>query len=159
QSRSTKQSRGVAIYRHRNGKPCAQMALRRAGLETYDIGTVITGGSYPAIGSPCIASPIAASLGIEAPSFDLNSACSTFFTQLKALSMWQKELIPDFVLIVQPENLTRMVDYRDRNTAVLMGDCSTAAVVSLRVPGPVAADRIAYHTSPDGWQKVVAYSG
>jgi 3-oxoacyl-[acyl-carrier-protein] synthase-3 len=73
--------------------------------------------------------------------------------------MWQQELTPEFVLIVQPENLTRMVNYEDRNTAVLMGDCSTAAVVSLRAPGAVSVNHIAHRTSPAGWEKVVAYSG
>jgi len=141
------------------GARAGRMALARAGLAPRDIGMVISGGSYPAIGSPGMACPIAASLGIDAPSFDLNSACSTFFTQLKVLSMWQQELTPEFILIVQPENLTRMVDYSDRNTAVLMGDCSTAAVVSLRVPGPVSVGRLIHRTDPTAWDKVRAYSG
>jgi 3-oxoacyl-[acyl-carrier-protein] synthase III len=159
-NRDPRSNREASLYSDvETGRRAAQMALTRAGLEPRDVGMVISGGSYPTIGSPGVACPIAAALGIEAPSFDLNSACSTFFTQLRVVSMWQKELTADFVLLVQPENLTRMVDYRDRNTAVLMGDCSTAAVVSLRVPSAVAVDRIVQRTSPAGWERVVAYTG
>jgi len=141
------------------GVRAARMALRLAGVAPQQIGMVISGGSYPTIAVPGLACPIAASLGIEAPSFDLNAACSTFFAQLRMADMWQTELSPEFVLIVQPENLTRMVNYADRNTAVLMGDCSTAAVISSRVPARVVIDRIVQRTSPAGWDKIHTYSG
>ena len=141
------------------GVRAAQIALRQAGIEAGQIGLVISGGSYPTIAVPGLACPIAAALGIEVPSFDLNAACSTFFTQLHTIDMWQKERSPEFVLIVQPENLTRMVNYTDRNTAVLMGDCSTAAVISSRVPSRVTIDRIVHQTSPAGWEKIRTYSG
>jgi 3-oxoacyl-[acyl-carrier-protein] synthase-3 len=38
------------------------------------------------------------------------------------------------VLLVQPENMTRCVDFTDRSTAVLFGDATSAAVVSTKVP-------------------------
>ena len=43
---------------------------------------------------------------------------------------------PDFVLVVNPENSTRVVNYADRNSCVLWGDASSAAVLSPRIPGP-----------------------
>lgn len=159
-NRDPRGTREASLYTDvETGIRAAQMALSRAGLEPRDIGMVITGGSYPAIASPALACLIAASLGVEVPSFDLNSACCTFFAQLNVVTMWQKELTPDFVLIVQPENLTRMVNYDDRNTAVLIGDCSTAAVVSLRVPSLVSMDRLVLRTNPSGWDKACAYPG
>jgi 3-oxoacyl-[acyl-carrier-protein] synthase-3 len=47
----------------------------------------------------------------------------------------QPERLPDFVLLVVPEGMTRTVDYADRGTAVLWGDGAAAAVVSTREPG------------------------
>jgi hypothetical protein len=55
-----------------------------------------------------------AELGIEAPCFDLNSACSSFVVQLWTLSHMDTRRLPDFILLVQPENLTRTVDYTDK---------------------------------------------
>jgi 3-oxoacyl-[acyl-carrier-protein] synthase-3 len=159
-NRDPRSNRESSLYSDvETGCRAAQMAIQRAGIEVREIGMVIAGGSYPEIAAPGMACPIAATLGVKAPAFDLNSACSTFFTQLKVVSMWAKEVTPDFVLIVQPENLTRMVDYCDRNTAVLMGDCSTAAVVSLRVAGAAIVDHIVQRTDAAGWKKVLAYTG
>jgi 3-oxoacyl-[acyl-carrier-protein] synthase-3 len=42
--------------------------------------------------------------------------------------------LPPFVLVVNPENTTRAVDYADRRTAVLWGDGTSAAIVSTQEP-------------------------
>src|SRR5262249_1501921 len=62
-----------------------QMALHRAGLQPSDIGMVIAGGSAPRMGAPGEASLIAERVGISAPCFDVNAACSTFGVQLRVL--------------------------------------------------------------------------
>jgi 3-oxoacyl-[acyl-carrier-protein] synthase-3 len=102
------------------------MALRRANLEISNIGMVVAGGSAPRMGSPAEACLIAARLGMAVPCLDINSACSTFAVQMRLLS--QMSDLPDYVLVVNLENLTRTVDYTDRSTAVLIGDCTSAAV-------------------------------
>jgi 3-oxoacyl-[acyl-carrier-protein] synthase-3 len=133
----------------------AAMALDRARLNISDIGLVIAGGSAPRFGAPAEACAIAARLGISVPAFDLNSACSTFAVQMRVLMQFQPDLLPDYVLLVNPENLTRAVDYSDRSTAVLIGDCTSAAIVSARVPGPARVITSFQHTDPAGWEKVV----
>lgn len=98
---------------------------------------------------------IAAELGIQVPSFDLNSACSSFAAQLHFLASMKPETLPDYVLVVNPENNTRVVDYRDRSTAVLWGDASTAAIVSPRIPAPMRLIRSTTGTDPAGHEKVM----
>jgi 3-oxoacyl-[acyl-carrier-protein] synthase-3 len=134
------------------------MALERAGLEPANIGMVIVGGSAPRMGSPAEACLIADRLDTVVPAFDINSACSTWAVQLHALSMMNTESLPDFVLIVNPENLTRTVDYSDRRNAVLMGDCTTAAIVSSRVPSAIRIRQTTMETDPSGWRKVTIAS-
>jgi 3-oxoacyl-[acyl-carrier-protein] synthase-3 len=65
------------------------------------------------------------------------------------------EALPDFVLLVQPENTTRVVDYNDRANCVLWGDGTAAAVVSARVPARLAVDQTSLASNPAGWDKVV----
>jgi len=137
------------------GAAAARAALDRAGLKPEDIGLVISGSSAPDHVSPSEAAVIAAKLGIEAPCFDLNSACTSFGMQIFFLFRMKPEALPPFILAVQPENLTRTVDYSDRNTAVLFGDGSSAAVLSAAVPAPVAVVSCDACSKPSSWDKVV----
>src|SRR5262245_32890566 len=108
----------AALYTNAaTGALAARMAIERAGLTAKDIGLVISGSSAPSICSPAEACSVAAELGLEVPAFDLNSACATFIAQLWNVSMMNPHRAPDFILLVQPENLTRIVDYNDRTNA------------------------------------------
>jgi 3-oxoacyl-[acyl-carrier-protein] synthase III len=64
------------------------------------------------------------------------------------------EKLPDFILVVNPENSTRVVDYRDRSSCILWGDCSTAAVLSPRVIGPWKVAETMLRGDPKGAEKV-----
>lgn len=134
------------------GRQAALHALERAGLEPKDIGMVIAGTCTPEMAIPSEAARIAAALGIEAPAFDIASACSTFGTQLHMLQA--NGALPDFVLVVNPENNTRALDYRDRASAVLLGDGTAATVVSSRVPSRLRVVSTSIGGSPAGWSEV-----
>jgi 3-oxoacyl-[acyl-carrier-protein] synthase-3 len=126
----------AALYSNAEmGRRAAELAIARAGITRSDIGLIIAGGSAPDTASPAEACNIARALGMEIPAFDVNSACSSFFAQLYVLSLMQPERLPDFVLLVVPEGMTRTVDYADRGSAALWGDGAAAAVVSTREPG------------------------
>jgi 3-oxoacyl-[acyl-carrier-protein] synthase-3 len=122
----------------KSGAAAARMAIGRAGISTDAIGLVISGSSAPDMLTPAEAAMIADELGIEAPCFDLNSACTTFGMQIDFLSRMTATALPLYVLLVNPENITRSIDYTDRGTAVLFGDGSTAAVVSKTIPSPMS---------------------
>jgi 3-oxoacyl-[acyl-carrier-protein] synthase-3 len=116
------------------GAAAARLAIERAGISAADIGLVISGSSAPDTLTPAEAAMIAAQLNIDAPCFDLNSACTTFGMQIDFLNRMMASALPPYILLVTPENMTRSIDYSDRSSAVLFGDGSAAAVVSATIP-------------------------
>ncbi|HLZ18074.1 MAG TPA: ketoacyl-ACP synthase III [Smithellaceae bacterium] len=132
----------------------ARMALERASLKLQDIGMVIAGSSSPDNIAPAESSAVAASLGIDVPSFDMNSACSSFGMQINFLSKMNPDALPPYVLVVDSETLTKTVDYSDRAAAVLFGDGSAAAIVSTKVPSRKMFVNCSYDSRPSGWEKV-----
>jgi 3-oxoacyl-[acyl-carrier-protein] synthase-3 len=141
------------------GQRAADAALARAGISRSDIGMVIAGGSGPDWQIPSEACTIANALEMEVPAIDINSACTSFYTQLYMLSLMQPDKLPDYVLLVVPESLTKTVDYNDRATAVLWGDGAAAAVVSTRHVGRAAVLGNTLESSPAGWDKVTVSRG
>ena len=137
------------------GKYAAEMAIARSGVEKSQIGLVIAGGCTPENSTPAEACAIAAELGITAPCIDLNSACTSFGAHIHFLTMLGGEDVPEFILIVQPENTTRTVDYADRRAAVLWGDGSSAAVVSTKISGKATVTSTTLSSDPSGWNKVI----
>jgi len=107
---------------------------------------------------PAEACSIAAELGIEGPCFDINSACATAAVQLSLLSRMMTTEGPDFILVVNPENNTRLIDFNDRRTAVLFGDASSAMVVSRRVPSRAVIRCQPAQSAPSEWMKIVSPS-
>jgi 3-oxoacyl-[acyl-carrier-protein] synthase-3 len=128
-------------------------ALSRAGLAPADIGMVISGGCTTDAAIPAEACRVAAALGIDAAAFDVGAACSSFGVQLHLLSSMAASL-PPYVLVVNPENTTRVVDYADRSTAVLWGDGTSAAIVSSSVPSRVRVVAATMASSPAGCDAV-----
>ncbi len=147
-SEASTHSRGQA------GAAAASMALQRAGLECSDIGMVVSGTSTPHYTIPAEASVTAAELGIDAPCLDINAACSTFLVQLAHLDAMDPVRTPAFILVVNPENYTHVVDYSDRRVAPLFGDGTSAAVVSVREPSKMSLESFDYGSRPDAWDKV-----
>lgn len=136
------------------GSFAAQMALKNANIDASQVGMVIAGGCSADLSTPAEACIIASRLGINSPAFDLNSACSSFGAQLYFLSLMQTEALPEFILLISPENNTRTVNYQDRRTAVLWGDGTSAALVSTRVPSQARVLFNTLQSEPAGWDKV-----
>jgi 3-oxoacyl-[acyl-carrier-protein] synthase III len=137
------------------GAAAARLALAQAGIAPGDVGLVISGSSAPDHVTPSEAATVAAELEIEAPCFDINAACSTFGVQLSFLSKMRPESLPPYVLVVNPESLTRCIDYSDRNTAVLFGDGSAAAVVSATIPSRLRLLDSDCASKPASWRKAI----
>lgn len=154
-NRDTRAAAEASVYTNaETAAHAARMAMKRAGVEASDIGMVISGSCSPQWTAPAEACTVAAELGIEALSVDVSSACSTFAAQLDYLNRAATDALPEFVLIVQPENNTRAVDYSDRRAAVIWGDASTAAVLSAKHPGRAKVTYTSLHSNPASWQKV-----
>ncbi|MDI6726210.1 MAG: ketoacyl-ACP synthase III [Smithellaceae bacterium] len=145
----------AALYNNaQTGAAAAMIAMERAKVHPKDIGLLISGSCTPDTLTPAESATIAAELGIEAPCFDLNSACSTFGMQINFLAAMKPQALPPYILLVHPENLTRSINYSDRNSAVLFGDGSSAAVVSAVVPSPKVIASCYGDSDPSSWTKV-----
>jgi 3-oxoacyl-[acyl-carrier-protein] synthase III len=136
-----------------------RMALERAGLEPSQIGMIVSGGCSPEMQIPADASRIANALGIGATCFDLQSACSSFASQIHVLNMMRPEALPDFVLVVNSEAFTHTIDYNDRRQAILFGDAASAAIVSSRVPAPTTITDTSFASDPSGQHQVIIPTG
>jgi 3-oxoacyl-[acyl-carrier-protein] synthase-3 len=146
----------AALYSNADlGAKAIELALERAGITAADIGMVVGGSCAPDTVSPAEACNIAAKAGIEAPSFDVNSACTSYLTGMHVLSMMRPEALPDYVLLVNTESMTRTIDYTDRSSAVLWGDGALAAVLSPRHTGRAQITGSIMDSSPAGAQKVL----
>jgi len=137
----------------------AKRALQMAGISAADVGLVIAGSSSCEHTAPAQACEIAARLMISAPCFDLNAACSSFAVQVHFLSHMESKSLPDYVLLVNPENSTRFVNYSDRSNSVLVGDGTTAAILSPRVPSAAKIKFSRMYCDPQGWDRVTVAAG
>jgi 3-oxoacyl-[acyl-carrier-protein] synthase-3 len=155
-NRDLRAAAGVTLYTTADlGSRAARMALERAGITAGEVGLVICGSSAPDSLSPADACNVARLLGIEVPAFDVNSACTSFLAQMHLLFLMDPARLPDFVLLVAPDSLTKTVDYSDRSAAVLWGDAGAAAVVSTRVPGRARILGTSLDSRPSGGESVV----
>lgn len=136
-----------------------ELALQRAGLTASQLGMVVSGGCSPEMQIPADSSRVANSLGIPATCFDLQSACSSFASQIHFLNQMRPEVLPDYVLVVNSETFTRSIDYSDRRQAVLFGDAATAAIVSSRVPAPAVISDTSFQSDPAGQHQITIPTG
>ena len=155
-----KESFKASLYSDaQTGAAAARMALERAGITPEDIGLVVAGSGTPEYSIPSCACMIAGELGISAPAYDVTSACATFAFQMHTLNSMHADTLPDYVLVVNVDNVTRAVDYNDRRSSVLFGDASAAVVISPRKKAPCAITYTTIHSDPSGWNKIYIPTG
>ncbi len=83
----------------------------------------------------------------KAAAMDISAACAGYIYGLVTAKQFIESNAYDYVLVVGVEKLTKIVDWTDRNTAVLFGDGAAAAVI-----GKVSDGRgiISYELGADG---------
>lgn len=80
---------------------------------------------------PSVANLLQARLGLEKiMAFDINAACSGFIYAMQLADKMIKSGSFRTALIVGAETLSRLTDWRDRNTCVLFGDGAGAMIIS-----------------------------
>ena len=65
----------------------------------------------------------------KAAAFDINAACTGFVYAMTIAQQFIETGYYRFVLIVSNEGLSRIIDWKDRNTSILFGDAAGAVVV------------------------------
>lgn len=108
----------------------ALKALNSAGLKPEDIDLIILSTSSPDALSPSTAVFVQKKIGaFNAACFDISAACAGFIYALNIASQFIKTGQSKAVLVIGAEVLSKVTDWTDRNTCVLFGDGSGAAVL------------------------------
>ena len=109
----------------------ARAALADAGVDAADLDLIIcctVTGDQP---FPATACRIGADLGAKrAGGFDIGAACSGFLYGLQVGAQFIATGAMRNVLVVGAETLSRILDYKDRNTCVLFGDGAGAVLLT-----------------------------
>lgn len=108
----------------------ARKALAMAGVKAEEIDLIILGTVTPDFPFPATACIVQHEIGaVNAAAFDLSAACSGFIYGLSIADKYIRCGEAKKVLVIGAEVLSRVVDWSDRNTCILFGDGSGAAVV------------------------------
>lgn len=108
----------------------ARKALKMAGIRPEDVDMIICGTVTPDMPFPAAATFVQAKLGAtHAACFDISAACAGSIYALAIGDSFVKSGAAKTVLVIGAELLTRIVDWKDRNTAVLFGDGAGAMVL------------------------------
>ncbi len=108
----------------------AQRALEASGTSALDIDLIIVATVVPDMPFPATACLVQHKLGAKnAAAFDLEAACSGFLYGMAVGIQFVACGMYDRVLVIGAETLSRITDFEDRNTCVLMGDGAGAAVL------------------------------
>jgi 3-oxoacyl-[acyl-carrier-protein] synthase-3 len=136
-------------------KPWELLQQRHASSEKLQPETVICGTSIPDFDIPANACSIAGHLGLEATSFDVNSACSSFVAGLHVANSLIKSEACQSAALFQIERYSTRMDFNDRRSCILFGDGSAASLVEADrgQPGFEVIDTI-LESSPAGFQNV-----
>ena len=114
----------------------AKVAIEDAGIDVSDIDFVIVGTTTPDLIFPNIATLIQHRLGIPAcTAFSLEAACTGFIYALTTTDKFIKAGGTKCALVIGAECITKLVDWKDRNTCVLFGDGAGAIVVGASSDG------------------------
>lgn len=108
----------------------AVQAIANANLTAEDIDLIIVATVTPDAPFPSVACVIQERLGaVNAAAMDLGAACAGFIYGVVTAKQFIDSGAYKHVLVVGSEKLSKITDWKDRNTAVLFGDGAGAVVV------------------------------
>jgi len=109
----------------------AMNALEDAGVTPEEIDLILVATVTPDTPFPSVACMIQDRLGAKnAAAMDLGAACAGFMYALISGSQYIETGSYEKILIVGVDKLSKITDWNDRNTCVLLGDGAGAAVLS-----------------------------
>jgi 3-oxoacyl-[acyl-carrier-protein] synthase III len=108
----------------------SRRALAMAGVKAEELDLIILGTVTPDFPFPATSCIVQHEIGASnAAAFDLSAACSGFIFGLSIADKYIRTGEAKKVLVIGAEVLSRVVDWTDRNTCILFGDGSGAAVI------------------------------
>jgi 3-oxoacyl-[acyl-carrier-protein] synthase-3 len=108
----------------------ARVALNDAGLKPSDIDLVLVGTTTPDLIFPNVACLVQEKLGIAGcPAFSVEAACSGFVYGLVVADQFIRVGQAKRALVIGAETMSRIIDWKDRETCVLFGDGAGAVIL------------------------------
>jgi 3-oxoacyl-[acyl-carrier-protein] synthase-3 len=105
-------------------------AIESSGIDKHKIDLLIVATVTSDYAFPGVANLLQARLKLDnITAFDINAACSGFIYAMQIADKMIKSGAFKYALIVGAEVLSRLTDWRDRNTCVLFGDGAGAMVI------------------------------
>ena len=132
----------------------AKQAIDAAGIDVSEIDMVVIGTTTPDLVFPNVATMVQHRLGIPAcTAFSIEAACTGFIYALTTADKFIKTGQAKCALVIGAECLTRIMDWKDRNTCVLFGDGAGAVILK---PSEEAGI-LSTHLGADGQYKDLLY--
>jgi len=108
----------------------AERALAAAAVDPKDLDLIVVGTATPDHYFPATACLVQERLGAkQAGAFDLLAACSSFVYGLISVGQLISSGVIRRALVIGAETLSRLIDWEDRRTSILIGDGAGAAVL------------------------------
>ncbi|MDR7868254.1 MAG: beta-ketoacyl-ACP synthase III [Sporomusaceae bacterium] len=117
------------------GAVAAERAMAAAGISPGDVDLLIVATQTPDRQIPSSACILQRRLGLSnAAAFDLNAACSGFVYAATVASQFIAAGAYRNILVVGADVVTRIIDWTDLSTCILIGDGAGAAVLQPTTP-------------------------
>ncbi|MGM9923972.1 MAG: beta-ketoacyl-ACP synthase III [Bacillus sp. (in: firmicutes)] len=126
----------------------AVQALENARIKPEEIDMILVATVTPDQAFPSVACKIQERLGAKkAAAMDVSAACAGFMYGMVTAQQFIQTGVYKYVLVVGVEKLSKIMDWNDRNTAVLFGDGAGAVVL-----GPVSEEKgiLSFELGADG---------
>lgn len=109
----------------------AKKALDMAGVKPQDLDFIIVGTMSPDMPVPSVACLVQNELGAKkAGAFDVYAACTSFIYALSVADKFIRNDPKMKILVIGSEVLSRVINWKDRNTCVLFGDGAGAVLIT-----------------------------
>ncbi len=107
----------------------AEDLLERSNLTSKDIDLVIVATATPDLLVASTAAYVASEIGaINAFSYDLQAACSSFLFGMSTASSYIESGRYKKILLIGADKMSSIIDYKDRATCIIFGDGAGAAL-------------------------------
>ena len=114
----------------------ARIALKAAGVTAPEIDIIVLGTASPDRLLPSTAVEVQAAIGAtRAAAFDISAACSGWVYGVQIAEGLMIASGAETILVIGAETLTRIMNWKDRNTCVLFGDGAGATVLKRSTKG------------------------
>ena len=107
----------------------ALKAIENSTLEKDDINLIIVATTTPDNTFPSTATMVQKKLNIKGAAFDIQAVCAGFVFALSVAKSLMKDNNYKNCLVIGADSMSKLLDWKDRSTAVLFGDGAGAVIL------------------------------